>query len=96
MDGDELVKRIKPNVFNSLVQWRQNESDKQRPESKEQGEQVVDTAVEIISPLISVALAGVESGREQFRDQKSILDDLLNIAGWNRANVHLGKSPTMH
>lgn len=86
--GDEfgwrhLVKGIKPNVFNSLVQWQQNESDKQRPESKEQREQVADTAVEIISPLISVALAGVESGREQFRDQRSIFDDLLNIAGWN-------------
>ena len=38
---------------------------------------VVDEAVDIISPLISVALAGVESGREQFRDQKPTLDDLL-------------------
>ena len=88
-DGDvlgwrQLVKGIKPNVFRSLVQWRQNELDEQRPESKEQLVQIADRAVEIISPLISVALAGVESGREQFRDQKSILDDLLNIAGWNR------------
>ena len=90
-----LVKRIKPNVFNSLVQWQQNESDKQRPESEEQGEQVVDTAVEIISPLISVALAGVESGREQFRDQKSILDDLLNSARWNRANVSVNLHHTL-
>ena len=88
-DGDvlgwrQLVKGIKPNVFRSLVQWRQNELDEQRTESKEQLVQIADRAVEIISPLISVALAGVESGREQFRDQKSILDDLLNIAGWNR------------
>ena len=30
-----------------------------------------------------VALVGVESGREEFRDQKSLLNDLLNIAGWN-------------
>ena len=81
----QLVKRTKSNAFNSLVQWQQNESDKQRPESKEQRAQVADTAVEIISPLISVALAGVESGREQFRDQRSILDDLLNIGGWNRS-----------
>ena len=79
-----LVKGIKPSVFRSLVQWRQNELDEQRPESKEQLVQIANKAVEIISPLISVALAGVESGREQFRDQKSILDDLLNIAGWNR------------
>ena len=88
-DGDvfgwrQLVKQIKPSVFRSLVQWRQNELDGQRPDSKEQLVQIADKAVEIVSPLIVVALAGVESGREQFRDQKSILDDLLNIAGWNR------------
>ena len=80
----QLVKQIKPSVFRSLVQWRQNELDGQRPESKEQLVQIADKAVEIISPLISVALAGIESGREQFRDQKSTMDDLLNIAGWNR------------
>ena len=84
----QLVKRIKPSVFNSLVQWRQNELDGQRPDSKEPF-QVVDRAVDIISPLITVALVGVESGREQFRDQKSTLDDLLNIAKWNRAGYEV-------
>ena len=81
----QLLKRIQPKSFKSLVQWRQTELDRQRPESKAQMVKVVDRAVEIISPLISVALVGVESGREQFRDQKSLLDDLLNIAGWNPA-----------
>ena len=79
----QLIKQIRPSVFKSLVQWRQDELDGQQPESKEQLVQVVDKAVEIVSPLMSVALAGIESGREQFRDQKSLLDDLLNIAGWN-------------
>ncbi len=77
----QLIKRIKPNIFNSLVEWRKNELDGRQPESQEQLVQVVDKAVEIISPLISVALVGVESGREEFRDQKSLLDDLLNIRG---------------
>ena len=86
----QLVKKIKSSVFNSLVQWRQNELEEQRPESKEQLVQIADKAVEIISPLISVALAGVESGREQFRDQKSTMDDLLNIAGWNRTSGWVG------
>ena len=81
----QLLKQIKPRVFNSLVQWRQNELDGQQPDSKEQLVRIVDEAVEIISPLITVALVGVESGREQFRNQKSILDDLLNIAKWNPA-----------
>ena len=79
----QLVKQIKPNVFKSLVQWRRNELDGQRPKNQEPIH-VVDEVVDIISPLISVALAGVESGREQFRDQKSTLDDLLNVTAWNR------------
>ena len=79
----QLIKRVRPGIFKSLVQWRQNELDRQKPESIEQLVQVVDKAVEIISPLMVIALVGVESGREEFRDQKSLLDDLLNIAEWN-------------
>ena len=87
----QLIKRTKPNAFKSLVQWRQNESDGEQSEPKESF-QVVDQAVEIISPLISVALMGVESGREQFRDQKSTLEDLLNIVGWSPAGHTFGVS----
>lgn len=79
----ELIKKIRPKAFKDLVQWREKELDGQKPESKEQLVQIVDKAVEIISPLMVVALAGVESGREEFRDQKAFLDDLLNITGWN-------------
>ena len=58
----QLIKRIKPGIYKSLVQWRENELDGQQPESRELV-QVVDKAVDIMSPLISVALVGVESGR---------------------------------
>ena len=81
----ELIKKIRPKVFKDLVQWRQDELDGKKPESKKQLVQIVDKAVEIISPLMVVALVGIESGREEFRDQKAFLDDLLNIAGWNPA-----------
>ena len=81
----QLVKKIRPNVFKSLVQWRQNELDRQQPKSKEQLVQVVDKAVDIISPLMCMALVGVESGREECKDQKSLLDDLQNIVEWNPA-----------
>ena len=80
----QLIKEIRKPIFKDLVQWRQDELDNQKPESKEQLVRVVDKAVNIISPLMVVALVGVESGREEFRDQKSLLDDLLNITGWNR------------
>ena len=76
----QLVKRIKPKAFNSLVQRRQEGLAGETPTGKEKLE-TVDEAVGIISPVISVALAGVESKMEQFRDQKSTLEDLLDIIG---------------
>ena len=78
----QLVKQIRLEAFKTLVQWRQDELDGQEPKSEEPF-QIVDKAVEIISPLMVVALAGVESGRDEFKDQKSFLDDLLNITGWD-------------
>ena len=85
----QLIKGIRPPIFKSLVQWRQDELDGQEPKSKEQLVQVVDKAVEIVSPLMVVALVGVESGREEFRDQKSLFDDLQNIVGWNPAGYEI-------
>ena len=79
-----LLKRIKPRVFNSLIQWREDELDGKEPDF-EKLFKVVDGAVSVISPLISVALVGVESAREEFRDQKSLLHELLNIPDWKPA-----------
>ena len=79
----KLLTRIKPTVFSSLVGWRENELTGQQSQSKERLTEVVDKAIEIISPLIAVALVGIESGRERFRDQKSLIHDILNITGWN-------------
>ena len=81
----KLLTRIKPRVFSSLVEWRENELTGQQPQTKEHLTEVVDKAIEIISPLIAAALVGVESGREKFRDQKSLIYDIVNIAGWNPA-----------
>ncbi|MDE0085044.1 MAG: toll/interleukin-1 receptor domain-containing protein [Candidatus Poribacteria bacterium] len=81
-----LVRRVRPNAFKSLVIWRQKELDKQQPESIEQRYQAVDKAVDIVAPLISMALVGVESCNQHFNDQEYLLDDLLNIRnrdGWD-------------
>lgn len=83
-----LVRQIRPNAFKSIVQWRQEELDKQRPETIEQLHEAIDKAVNFVAPLISVALVGVDSRNEKFNNQKSLLDDLLSIQsmeGWNRA-----------
>ena len=82
----QLIKGIRPNVFKSLVQWRQDELNREGSKSEEPFK-VADKAVEIISPLMVVALTGVESGREEFRNQKSLFDDLQNLARRNSAGV---------
>ena len=84
-----LIRQIRTNVFKSIVQWRQEELDKQRPESIEQQHQAMDKAVDIVAPLISMALVGVESRNEFFNNQEPLLDDLLNVQsmdGWNHAS----------
>ena len=83
--GDEigwrqLVKRIQPKAFNSLVRRRQEGLVGETPTGEEKIE-TVDEAVGIISPVISVALAGVESKKEQFRDRKATFKNLLDIVG---------------
>lgn len=83
-----LVEQIRPNVFKSLIEWRQNELDGQKPEGQDQLVAAVDKAVDIVSPLISVALVGIKSRNERFNNQRFLLDDLRGIRDrerWNEA-----------
>lgn len=73
----QFAKPIWPNARESLVQFGNEELLSQLPENTEP---LVDQAVEIISPYISLALAGVESRREHVKDQKSVFDELLNVS----------------
>ena len=74
----QLAKPIWPNARKALVQLGKNELvSGQQPENTEE---LVDKAVDIISPYISVALAGVESRSEHVKDQKSVFDELLNVS----------------
>lgn len=83
----QLFKKIRPDAFRLLVQWRQEELDLQPPGNMTDRFQAVNKAVDIVAPLLAVALAGVESGNERFNDQKSLLGDLLTIRGWHGDNT---------
>lgn len=83
----QLLKKIRSDAFRWLVQWRQKELDPHPPGSMADRFQAVNKAVDIVAPLISVALAGVESGNERFNDQRSLLSDLLTIRGWHGDNT---------
>ena len=92
----QLFKQMRSTISTSLVQWGRNEllSDHEPRD----GEQFVDEAVDIISPLIFAALAGVESGQEHFKNQKSVLNNLLSVSDsdldgrltWERIRYTLG------
>ena len=82
----QLIKEMREPIFKSLIQWRQDGLDGNEPKSEEPFK-VADKAVKIISTLMVVALTGVESGREEFRNQKSLFDDLQNLAKRNFAGA---------
>lgn len=92
----QLSKKVWLNARESLVQLGQN---KLLPEPRlENTEDFVDKAVERISPLMSLALAGVESGIKQLKDQKAVFLDLLSVSDpdlspfltWERLRHTLG------
>ena len=80
----QFVKGIRQDVSNSLEEWRP-EFEQQKLDTTEEILEIVDKTVHIVSPLICMALAGIESGEESFSDQKSVLHDLFTIAGWKNS-----------
>lgn len=77
----QLAKRIRQNISNCFKEWKPEFEEEER-DSTEKILETVDKAVDIVSPLLSVALAGVESGKIDFNDQKSVLHDLFTIVEW--------------
>ncbi len=81
----QLIKLVQPDVINKLVQWRKDTVDGRAPTDVDDLLAAVDTAMSMVAPLVCVAMAGIESGRQGFREQTSLLDDLLYIPGWDRS-----------
>jgi hypothetical protein len=78
----QLVKQIRPPVYALLSDWRCT-YEKTPPKDVDGLKVAVDDAVQRTASLMVIGLAGVESGRDAFVDQRSLLDDLLSISGWN-------------
>lgn len=82
----QFAKPIWPNARKSLVQLGKNELlSGQQPENTEE---LVDQAVDIISSYISLALAGVESRSEDFKDQKSVFEKLQHVSDSEFSRSH--------
>ncbi len=80
----KIVRQSKDPIQQNLNQWRQ----KYEPAIIKEIEDMHAAALEGLSAysaLFSIALAGVESGREKFTNQIAIIDEILNPRNWSPA-----------
>ena len=82
----DLIKEIQPVVYSRLMSWREK-YESIPPQDEESLHNAVDEAIDEVAPLLIIGLVGVVSAKDGFKDQRSILDDLLNISGWNRSGL---------
>ena len=82
----QLIKRIRRPISGGLFEWRRR-YERDPPTSVEDLQAAADVAVGMVAPLLVVALAGVESGRAEFADQRSLLDEVYEIDGWNMGGL---------
>lgn len=77
-----LTKNIRRPAFEGLAAWSNAFLKTGVPAEKEKAEEALQEALRPLMPLIAQALAGVESGREALKNQKSILDEFFHPPGW--------------
>lgn len=77
----QLVKKVRAPVSTFLIEWRR-QYEHAKHQSDGSFDDAVDEAVRGIAPLLVIALAGVESGRPELNDQRSLLDDIYEVDGW--------------
>jgi hypothetical protein len=77
----ELVKSVRTPVEKNLLAWRKGFPE-QGKEEKTDLFATIDEAVGVVAPLLALALASVESQQAQFNDQRSVMDDLIQISDW--------------
>lgn len=82
----QLVKKVRGPERRLLLAWMEEHVARVR-HIDDSFVAAVDEAVSHVAPLFALALAGVESGRSELRDQRSVVDDITNIGGWVRSGL---------
>jgi hypothetical protein len=81
-----IVRQATLPISEQLLAWRQEHETKVPRDIKLLQEMALRGA-NIYAKLFSIALAGVESGREKFTNQIGLIDEILNPRGWNPAGI---------
>jgi len=79
-----IIRQSKESIQTELLQWRQ-QNEPNPPRELQDMHAVALEGMSAYSALISIALAGVESGRDKFTNQVALIDEILNPRNWNRA-----------
>jgi len=78
----KLIQHARKPLRENILEWRKNAETFHDAEGDKYIEFVMD-GISIYAPLFSIALAGIESGRDKFNNQISLMDDILFPKGWN-------------
>ncbi|MFI5330928.1 MAG: toll/interleukin-1 receptor domain-containing protein [Desulfobaccales bacterium] len=77
-----IVRQAKLKIGDNLAVWHQEITNSKQINESTFFDSIVD-GTSIYSPIFSVALSGVESGKQNFNNQISILDEILFPTNWN-------------
>jgi hypothetical protein len=80
----KIVRQANTPIQEQLKLWRQK-YDAQEPRDVKLLTEAALEGITIYAPLLSIALAGVESGRDKFINQIGIIEEIINPRGWNWA-----------
>lgn len=79
-----IVKEVRSTLPNSLQNWRKTRKLDEIRDAKTLPA-IMNEAIDLYASLFAIALAGIQSGREKFRDQRAVIDELSNPSGWERS-----------
>ena len=82
----QLVRTVKEPLSGRLIEWRKKFDGVSSMQVADLPATVLEAAT-IYSPLMAVALAGVESGQEKFTKQTALLDEFVKPKDWNAAGL---------
>ena len=80
----KLIRAAKKSLLIDLADWRAKYENAPLPDESQLVHAGIE-GVDAFGPLISIALAGVESGRDNFTNQIALVDEILFPMGWNPA-----------
>lgn len=89
-----MQQAVRKMVVPKLIAWREREESKTAQRNWEERAACMLSGSLQCFPLMSMALAGVESENERFNKQAGLIEDILLLPGWrHEGNVLLCRSP---